>query len=401
MKVCFISNLYPPYIIGGAEICVKREAEYLNKLGHKVVIISSSPDATQSVEMLGDIKVYRIGLMNIYSPFSSQNRSTIIKPIYHTINLWSPSSYLFIKRILKKENPDVVHIHNFKGMSLSIFDAVKSLNLPLVFTTHDFSLICLKASLLKSSGELCAEKGKFCRFYNHIQNRLVNNKPDVVISPSQFLIDRFIEEGLFENTVKLRLPLGIELDDQKSEKRYDTINFLYVGSLTKHKGVHLLVESFKQIDNENIRLHIVGKGIEESELKMLADSDKRINFRGFMTGTELSDIYSQANVVIVPSIIYDNSPTVIYESFMAGTPVIGSKIGGIPELIEDGYNGFLFDSGDLSSLKFQICKIILNPEVLKKLEVGAYESSKKYNIYTHVNRLENIYLQIVNKYNSK
>jgi len=349
MKICFISNLYPPYVIGGAEICVKREADYLNKIGHKVVIISSSPDTRLHVETLEDIKVYRIGLMNIYSPFSSQSQLTVIKPIYHTINLWSPSAYISIKYILKKENPDVVHIHNFKGMSISIFDAVKDLNLPLVFTAHDFSLICLKASLLKSSGEICTKPGKLCKLYNHIQNKLINNKPDVVISPSQFLIDKLRKEGLFENIIKVRLPLGIELDDHKPEKNYDTVDIMYVGSLIKNKGVHLLIESFKQIESENIRLHIVGKGKEEFELKMLANSDKRINFHGFKTSVELPDIYRKANVVVVPSIIYDNSPTVIYESFMAGTPVIGSKIGGIPELIEDGYNGLLFNTGNLSS----------------------------------------------------
>ncbi|MCX7998713.1 MAG: glycosyltransferase, partial [Leptospiraceae bacterium] len=157
MKICFISSLYPPFILGGAEIIVKKEAEQLAKRGHEVLVITTSPNRKNYEEELNGVKIYRISPLNIYPMFNHQEKPMFIKPIWHLIDLWNPSSYFLTKKILNKEKPDVVHINNFKGLSLSVFSAVKSLKLPFIFTIHDYSLICPRANLLKSIGEICCD----------------------------------------------------------------------------------------------------------------------------------------------------------------------------------------------------------------------------------------------------
>ena len=135
MKISFISNLYPPFVLGGAERSVRRAAEGLAKKGHEVLVITTSPNRKRYSEKINGVKIYRLGMTNIY-PIYTWGWGTnpmIVKPIYHIINLWSPYSYVVIKNILKKEMPDVVHINNYRGLSLSVFSAVKSLNLPLIF----------------------------------------------------------------------------------------------------------------------------------------------------------------------------------------------------------------------------------------------------------------------------
>ncbi len=102
-------------------------------------------------------------------------------------------------------------------------------------------------------------------------------------------------------------------------------------------------------------------------------------------------MYKMANVTVVPSILYDNSPMVVYESFMCSTPVVASRIGGIPELVKHGYNGFLFEPGDNTELAKILNMVSRDPEILKKLEIGAYKSSKKYDIEKHIDKLEEIY----------
>ena len=154
MKICLISNLYPPCILGGAEVVVEKVAKNLAIKGHEVVVITTSYDE-EAVENVNGVKVYRVNPLNVYKMYDHPKKPSFMKPIWHTIDLWNIQVYKTLKSILEDENPDIVHIHNFKGFSLSAFQVVKKLNLPLVFTAHDYSLICMRANLLNSSGNIC------------------------------------------------------------------------------------------------------------------------------------------------------------------------------------------------------------------------------------------------------
>lgn len=391
MKICLISNLYPPNVLGGAEVSVKKVSEELVKRGHEVIVITTHFN-DKKIEIINGVKIYQIDPLNIYAIYDHPNKTVFLKPLWHMIDLWNPYDDAIIKKILKIENPDVVHIHNFKGLSISSFAPAKSLNIPIVFTAHDYSLICMRANLLNSSGEICKNTPLTCKIYNKIQKQLVKNKPDLLISPSQFVINKLRLNGLFQDVKAEKVPLGIELkSNKKFEKDYSTIDILYVGNLGEHKGVHILLNAFKKLKNNNIRLNIVGKGTCEKNLKIMAENDKRIKFHGFLEGKELLNMYENANLTVVPSIWYDNSPMVIYESFFSGTPVIGSRIGGIPELVEDGFNGYLFEVGNVVELEKLLEDLINKPGKLKKLENGTIESIKKYSMENHIKKLEKEY----------
>lgn len=394
-QICFISNLYPPFIIGGAEISVGRVAEGLVKRGHDVSVITTSPNGKSSIEDIKRVKIYQINPLNFYVMYKHQNQPEILKPIWHGIDLWNPHSFIVVKKILKKEMPDVAHINNFKGLSLSAFSVTKRLNLSLIFTAHDYSLICPRGDLLHGSSEICTDPVGLCKAYAKIQKYLVDNKPDLVTAPSQFVIDKLKERGLFKDRKTMKLPLGIELRNEKAEKSYDTLDILYAGALSKRKGVHILINAFKSLKAENIKLHIVGKGKDKDEFKRIAGTDRRIFFYGFVPDGELRRLYQEANVLVVPSIWYDNSPMVIYESFMNGTPVIGSRIGGIPELVEEGYNGLLFEAGNVDELKEILEYPLKNSDMLKRLEEGAFESVQKYDMGEHIIKLEEMYKGVI------
>lgn len=395
MKICLISNLYPPNIIGGAEVMVEKVAKALARKDNEVIVITTHYNEEKFVETINGVKIYRINPLNVYKMYDHQSKPFFMKPLWHSIDLWNLHAYSALKSILKKEMPDVVHIHNFKGFSLSAFDSVKSLNLPLIFTAHDYSLICMRANLMNGSGDICDASSGLCKVYNKIQGHLVDNKPDVVIAPSKFVIDKLKSNKLFKNVKTVVLPNANESNPIKINKNYDNIDFLYVGALEKHKGPEILIKAFSRIIEKNIKLHIVGKGSEGLKLQELASKDNRIIFHSFLRGNDLKELYKRANVMVIPSIWYDNSPMVIYESFMNSTPVIGSDIGGIPELVQEKYNGFLFKAGDFKELKEIMEYVIKNKAILRRLEQNAYDSSHEYDIENHIKKLETIYRELL------
>lgn len=395
MRICYISNLYPPHVLGGAEIIVEKTALEMIKRGHDVIIITTSPDNEKHVIQRDNTLIYQINTTKLYPVYKQTEVSGIKKPLWHVLDLWNKSTYNEIKNILIKENIDIIHINNYKGLSLSCFKAGKDLEIPVVFESHDFSLICPRANLIRGNNTLCQKRNIICNEYVKRQRKLIDNNVDLLVSPSNFMINKFRENGFFNNTSSVKIPLGVEYETIKSEKNYDIIDITYIGTLGKHKGVHILINAFKNIDNDNIRLHIIGKGYDENEFRDMSEDDDRIIFHGFIDNKEIKKFYEMSNIIVIPSICYDNSPLVIYESFSTGTPVIGSNIGGIPELITDGYNGFLFEAENSESLKDKLLKIINNKELLKEFENNSANTLPSKSMDIMINHLLDEYTQLL------
>ncbi|MEM4589438.1 MAG: glycosyltransferase, partial [Thermoplasmata archaeon] len=266
MKIAYITNLYPPSIIGGAEIVVEKITKELAK-EHEVIVITNNSKNEEKIK--SNIKFYKIKT-NIYPVKDQLTKPTILKPLWHILDLLNIKSYLRIKEILKKEKPDIVHIHNYKGLSPLSFKAAKDLKIPTIFTAHDYSTICIRANLLNGKGEICKNPRIPCRAYNRIQKFFIQNKPDIVIAPSNFVLKKLQSAGLFKNVKKMVLPNPIEAKKESVNKNYDTIDILFVGSLSKHKGPDTLIKSFKKVKRDNLRLHIVGRGPCFEKLEKIA-----------------------------------------------------------------------------------------------------------------------------------
>ncbi len=395
MKICFLSNLYPPNVLGGAEIVVQKMAKSMIERGHEVIVITTSPDEEEHILEEDSVKIFQLNTTKLYPTYKQTEPQGVKKPLWHLFDLWNGATLSAVKDILVRESVDIVHINNFKGLSLSCFKAGKDLNIPVVYESHDFSFICPRANLIRGNNTLCENRNFICNEYVNIQRRLLDDNVDLLISPSQFMIDKFHDNNFFNNVRCVKIPLGVEYSSNKTIKDYETIDITYIGTLGKHKGVHTLISAFKDIDNENIKLHIIGKGYDEDEFKQLAMDDDRIVFHGFVDNKDILKFYEQTNVFVIPSICYDNSPLVIYESFSTGTPVIGSNIGGIPELVMEDYNGFLFESNNPESLKKKLVKVIKNKELLKKLEDNAFNSLPDNSMETMIDQIISEYTKLV------
>jgi glycosyltransferase involved in cell wall biosynthesis len=195
------------------------------------------------------------------------------------------------------------------------------------------------------------------------------------ISPSQFLAREMIRYGYPEKKF-IVLDNGFRTDLFKNLKRTrgERVRFGYIGTVAELKGVHVLVKAFRQLDDGRASLHIFGDTAAFPDysawLKQLA-GDSRVTFHGRFNPEDVADIYAQIDVLVAPSIWYENSPLVLHEAFLSGTPVIASRLGGMPDLVDDGKTGLLFEAGNYRELGEKMSLILGNPSISKKMAEAA------------------------------
>jgi glycosyltransferase involved in cell wall biosynthesis len=233
-------------------------------------------------------------------------------------------------------------------------------------TAHDLKIACPAYKMLNSKG-IC-EKCKHGNLLHLVKNRCIhdsltvstlvaiesafhkllssyNNNLDVIVSPSHFFRDKFIDWGWDEKKL-IYIPNFID-----SERIVPNFNagkyFLYFGRLAPEKGIHTLI---KAACNAKVTLIIAGTGPYEKHLKALAANHDNITFVGYQSGNDLWKLIHNSRAVVLPSEWYENAPISALEAYAGGKPLIGANIGGIPEMLHDGYTGIVFDSGNIDDL---------------------------------------------------
>ena len=249
----------------------------------------------------------------------------------------------------------------------------------MVWTLHDYKEICPNTSFYH--GQTICEDCKDKKYINVIWNKCKKGSLpasimtyleakiddclgfdryiDRYISPSRFLRDKFIEYG-YESDIVVRVPNFIEVDS--FAPHYDHEDYiLFIGRLEREKGLATLIKGFARATGavESLSLKIAGTGTMEEELKDLIARMKlsKVALLGFKQGKELKDLTKNAKAIVVPSECYENYPFSCLEAMAYGKPVIASRIGGIPEQVEDGVTGFLFEPFNYEQLADKITKL--------------------------------------------
>ena len=388
MKICLINNLYKPYSRGGAENIVEMIARGLKSAGHDVFLITTKirrqttddrpPDAEA---MKGKRqKIYYIN--SIY--YNLDKLPKFLRLFWHLIDMFDLGSYFQVKKILQKEKPDIVMTHNLKGIGCLIPCAVKRLKIKHIHTLHDIQL-------LHPSGLMIYNKEKkidslFSWVYAWLCCLLFDN-PDVVISPSSWLMRMHEDREFFSKSKKVLLPNPAEVSDVINEK-YKTggaFRFFYAGQVEYYKGILFLISAFKKLKS-NCELTIAGGGSKIDQAKILAGENKNIKIFGRVSKSKVSEIMKKSDALIMPSLCYENSPAVIYEAIAVGLPVIASRIGGAEELVRNTA-GILFEPGNEKDLINKMQWAEENREELLKISQNGLKKIKQFSVNDYVRRL--------------
>ncbi len=391
MKICIISNLYPPISRGGAERVAERVVRGLAASGHEVFVISTKPwGGWKSFKPVAadenGVKVYRFYPANIFYYLNDYKHNALWRAKWHFFDMFNCQSAGAVKNILRAEKPDLVLTHNLMGMGFKIPRAIRKLKIKHIHTLHDVQLAVPSGLIISGQEKNWEQRTWFRKIYEIICRRLFGS-PDVVLSPSKWLLDFYLEKGFFKKSKKVVLPnpveriypAGIPMDN-------NILKLLYLGQIEEHKGILFLVEVLKNL-GVDFKLHIAGDGSKMEKLKQLVAGDNRFIIHGKLSSEEVVKIFDQVDLTCVPSFCYENSPSVIYESLSAGVPVLAAKIGGVAELVHDGENGFTFLAGNAEDLARALKQAALSRDELQKMRQAAAESVEDFGIENYIEKI--------------
>ena len=377
MRVLLLHNAYQQY--GGEDAVVKNEQALLKSGGHEVELLLVSNDTIRN-----GATAARAALGVIYSPTGKK----------------------LVAEAIERFAPDVVHVHNhFPLLSPSIFDATSAAGVPSVWTLHNFRVTCANGLLFRD-GRPCEDcvgrssvSGLIHRCYRnslpasailsasiswHMNRGTWANKVSRFIALNEFARAKFVAAGLPSDRLVVKPNFA---PDPGPSRPYPRSGFIYVGRLSKEKGVRTLVEAWRSVD---ATLTIFGEGPELRALREAAP--RNVIFAGHQDRFTVKAALTRAAALIIPSIWYENFPMTLVDAFAAGTPVIASRRGALESLVDHGVTGLLFEAASAEALAETVRETMLRSQELDAMG----QAARRYYLQNlapdcNLRQLENIY----------
>lgn len=400
MRVVAANKFY--FAKGGAEVYLFTLKRILEEHGHEVVPFAMLDERNEPSEY----SRYFVSHEDFEAggPLSSARAAARV--------IYSLEARRKVEALVDAVGPDIAHLHNIAHqLSPSIIDGLRSRGVPVVQTLHDYKLIC-PSYLMLSDGRPC-DRCAGGRYYNAVRRRCLKDSlaksvtvcleaflhtalrtyergVRLFIAPSESMRDRIVDHGVPSERV-VHVPNTVSLD--RYTPRYESLGYaVYVGRLSEGKGLRTLLAAAAIA--RDVRVRIVGTGPLESGLREEAARGglDNVEFMGYRTGDELQALFDGALFVVIPSEWYENAPLVVYESMALGKAVLGSSIGGIPELVSAGETGLLFKPGDVEALAGRMSELAADPgRTIEMGRAGRRRLEREYAPEKHYERLMRVY----------
>jgi glycosyltransferase involved in cell wall biosynthesis len=402
VRILAVTNHSLPSRQGGAEVALFNSCQGLREAGHEVRILSITAQGLAPLDRaheLGGLVVHEVALARRVN-----NR---------VLQTYDPAVAARVRTEIERFKPDIMHTHNLSGSSLAPIRVAGMLRLPVVATLHDLWLLCANNMLLRSDLSLCSPAdppcGRCFREYDYwapvprrrtVFRRLTGNVCTFV-SPSQRLIDLHVEGG-YERTRFALVRHGLHplaqspADGARTTARWKigATTMLFVGAVVLSKGVGVLIEALPRLIQgiPRFRLLVAGRGAQHLEAELQAFGE-HVVMLGAVPRTRIADVYPGVGLTVMPSTINENSPLSVCESLMAGTPVLGARIGGIPELIVEGETGYLYEPHDPRALADAAIQHFqrASRDIRAMRRASMAYGEREFSVTMHVERLVEIY----------
>lgn len=388
MKLLYIYNLYQQ--AGGENLWIQSEPDLLRERGHKVTVYR------RDNKEIHDFSLWKRGAL-----FWESN--------------WSRESYEAVRALIRRTRPDVAHVYNTVALvTPSVYYACHDEGVPVVQTVYNYRLLCPAGNFLRK-GRICEEcmqrslwrsvvygcyrdsriqsAALAWTLHSHRARGTWSRIVDVYIAPTEFMRHKMVEGGLPVNKIVVK-PNFHEPDPGVRQSCDGSV--LYIGRLAPEKGLRTLLAAWRVLDKPPL-LRIVGDGPLRDELeKTVAESAPgKIELWGTRPHSEVISYLKKAAALVLPSEWYEAFPHVILEAFACGVPILASRIGTLPDVIEDGVSGVLFEPGHAADLAAKVNWLISHPDAALRIAMqGRAEYETKYTADRNYQRLMEIYARV-------
>ena len=305
--------------------------------------------------------------------------------------------------LLDDFKPDVVHLNNIHTqLSPVIAEIAHQRDVRVVWTLHDYKLLCPRYDCLQNGQTICEEcfedkkavlrhtcmkNSRIASMIAYLEAKKWNRKrlekaTDVFVCPSQFMANKMMQGGFYSKKQEV-LCNFIDVEKCKRDSYDKEDYYCFIGRLSHEKGAKTLIEAANQLPYP---LVVIGGGPLMEELKAMAHPN--IEFVGFKQWDEIKELVGKARFSVIPSEWYENNPLSVIEAECLGTPVLGARIGGIPELIDEGVTGMTFESRNVENMKDKIGKMW---NASWDYEAIAHQSQERYNAEKYYQEIMKIY----------
>ncbi|MDE6489717.1 MAG: glycosyltransferase family 4 protein [Muribaculaceae bacterium] len=406
MKILLIDVYH--YYRGGAETVFFNTGTLLKGQGHEVIYFTLK---------------WHENLPSDYSEYFPESKGTRTGVFRNAVNL---INYFYhfeaarkLEKLIQDHKPDIAHIHLMWGqLTSSILHVLKKHRIPAILTAHDYRLVCPAYAFRDGKGRIC-ERCRGHKFYHCFTGACSKGKliESGVMAAEQYFRNRFFNpvshlsgiifvsnfsrEKHYQYMPDLKRLPTLTLYNMAQEIRHPQPDrsaekyFLFFGRLSSEKGIGTLLEAIRQLPE--YRFKIAGTGPLSEQLSQQAAESGNVEMLGFLRGEALANMISNAMFTFTPSQCYENNPMSIIESYALGTPVIGARIGGIPEIIDDGRTGLLFESGDTDSLVAAIRRAgsMTSGELAAMRDNAIAFAQANFDTANYVSRLTSFYRSVI------
>ena len=425
LHILYVVHGFPPDTWAGTEIYTYNIALEMQRRGHRCTVLHRVPEARSVAE--GGAPDFAIdegefqGLRVLRWTHRLEHRN--LRESYQ-----HDQAEQAFARLLRREEPDLVHFQHLIHTSAGLVHVARRAGLPTVVHCHDYWALCARVQLIRPDGERCeGNQGAGCYpcvkgkelgavgplaklstiagpMLAGLERELLPGRgpagavaqrlsgfgdllarheyvtgayaaADLRISPSRFLRAKYLESGAFEPHTFLFSDNGMRTDHvealEKTRDPQGRVRFGFVGSLVWYKGGEVMVRAMGQLDPSRAVLNVYGTFDPEhdehhAELQALA-LGSAVEFKGRFDNARLSEVYAEIDVLVVPSIWFENSPITIHEAYLTGTPVLASDIGGMAEFVRDGVDGLHFKTGEAEDLARKMQRFVDEPGLIDEL----------------------------------
>ncbi|AJJ10591.1 glycosyl transferases group 1 family protein [Yersinia rohdei] len=402
MKVLLVNKFF--FIKGGAETVYFQERNMLKQAGIDVIDFSMQ---------------HKNNFPSEYADYFASNvdyheESGLLAGVKTAIRfIHNSEACKKMQALLRKERPDIVHFHNiYHQLTPALIKVARDFGCKTVLTAHDYKIVCPSYSMLREGKvcDACITGTVFNAFRYRCQEGSASKSLllsleagwqyiaknyqalDVIVSPSEFL-RRELKRTLPDSRIDV-IVNGID-DSLPPDNNAGEGYLLYVGRLSREKGVPTLAQAHQKMRNK-IPLKVVGNGpLFDSLVVQYPNAE----FLGYVQqGEALDNLIKNAYAVVLPSECYENCSMSVLEAMSFSRPVVGSRIGGIPEQIRDGVEGLLFEPGNVQNLADSLDTLVENPEKAREMGLNARERlSQKYSLRKHMATLQALYTELLSR----